>query len=162
RACRDSRTALLSELLTDFAGSGTASAPCRDFPIRGWEIMKLRNPIACVSAVLAVCASSGRAVAQDTTTAEGQGTAGVEAEVVTGVRASVQSALDEKKNADQLVDSIVAEDIGKLPDNNVIEALQHVTGVQISRNASEANQLLIRGLPDIATLLNGREIFTSA
>jgi iron complex outermembrane receptor protein len=81
--------------------------------------------------------------------------------VVTGVRASVKSALDDKKNSDQVRDSIVAEDIGKLPDNNVIEALQHVTGVQISRNAAEATQLLIRGLPDIETLLNGREIFTS-
>jgi iron complex outermembrane recepter protein len=81
--------------------------------------------------------------------------------VVTGVRASVKSALDAKKNADQIQDSIVAEDIGKLPDNNVIEALQHVTGVQVSRNAAEASQLLIRGLPDIATLINGREIFTS-
>ncbi len=80
---------------------------------------------------------------------------------MTGVRMSVKSALDEKKNADQVQDSIVAEDIGKLPDNNVIEALQHVTGIQISRNAAEANQLLIRGLPDIETLLNGREIFTS-
>jgi TonB-dependent receptor len=81
--------------------------------------------------------------------------------VVTGIRLSVKSALDQKKNSDQLKDSIVAEDIGKLPDNNVIEALQHVTGVQISRNAAETNQLLIRGLPDIETLLNGREIFTS-
>jgi len=81
--------------------------------------------------------------------------------VVTGVRASVKSSLDIKKNADQLQDSIVAEDIGKLPDNNVIEALQHVSGVQVSRNAAEATQLLVRGLPDIATLINGREIFTS-
>ena len=87
--------------------------------------------------------------------------ANMETVVVTGVRQAVKSALDTKKNADQVQDSIVAEDIGKLPDNNVIEALQHVTGVQISRNAAEANQLLIRGLPDIATLLNGREIFTS-
>src|SRR5579862_3855903 len=81
--------------------------------------------------------------------------------IITGVRASVKSAEDIKKNSDQVVDSIVSEDIGKLPDNNVIEALQHVTGVQISRNAAEADQILIRGLPDIATLLNGREIFTS-
>ena len=80
---------------------------------------------------------------------------------VTGVRQAVKSALDTKKNSDQVEDSIVAEDVGKLPDNNVIEALQHVTGVQISRNAAEADQILIRGLPDIATLLNGREIFTS-
>jgi TonB-dependent receptor len=86
---------------------------------------------------------------------------GIETVVVTGVRASVRSSLDIKKKSDQVMDSVVAEDIGKLPDNNVIEALQHVTGVQVSRNAAEANQLLIRGLPDIATLLNGREIFTS-
>jgi TonB-dependent receptor len=86
---------------------------------------------------------------------------GIETVVVTGVRASVRSSLEIKKKADQVVESIVAEDIGKLPDNNVIEALQHVTGIQISRNTAETNQLLIRGLPDIATLLNGREIFTS-
>ena len=85
----------------------------------------------------------------------------IETVVVTGVRASVQSAQTLKKNSSQIADSIVAEDIGKLPDNNVIEALQHVSGVQVSRNAAEANQLLIRGLPDVATLLNGREIFTS-
>lgn len=85
----------------------------------------------------------------------------METVVVTGVRASLQSAQALKKDSAQIEDSIVAEDIGKLPDNNVIEALQHVTGVQVSRNAAEANQLLIRGLPDVATLLNGREIFTS-
>lgn len=85
----------------------------------------------------------------------------VETVVVTGMRASLRSAEDIKKNSSQMVDSIVAEDIGKLPDNNVIDALQHVTGVQISRNAAESDQILIRGLPDIATLLNGREIFTS-
>lgn len=81
--------------------------------------------------------------------------------IITGVRASVKSAEDIKKNSDQLADAIVAEDIGKLPDNNVIEALQHVTGIQIARNTAETNQLLIRGLPDIATTLNGRDIFTS-
>lgn len=81
--------------------------------------------------------------------------------VVTGVRASLQSAQDIKKKSAEIVDSIVSEDIGKLPDNNVIEALQHVSGVQVSRNAAEANQLLIRGLPDVATVVSGREIFTS-
>src|SRR5476649_1901937 len=83
----------------------------------------------------------------------------LETVVITGIRASVRSAEQEKKNSDQMVDAIVAEDIGKLPDNNVIEALQHVTGVQISRNAAETNQLLIRGLPDVATTVNGRDIF---
>jgi TonB-dependent receptor len=82
--------------------------------------------------------------------------------VVTGVRASVGSALELRKNATQLQDSIVAEDIGKLPDNNVVEALQHVSGISIVRNSVEPSVVLVRGLPDIATTLNGRQIFTSA
>jgi TonB-dependent receptor len=128
--------------------------------------MKLRTALACATSALAISVATGVAYAQTTTTpsndqqTNGQSHA-IETVVVTGVRASVKSAIQIKKNADQLVDSIVAEDIGKLPDNNVIEALQHVPGIQVSRNAAEANQLLIRGLPDIATLLNGREIFTS-
>lgn len=118
--------------------------------------MKLRTALACAASTLAVSAMAGQACAQE---AKPKNT--VEEVVVTGVRASVKSSLGVKKNSDQIGDSVVAEDIGKLPDNNVIEALQHVTGVQVSRNAAEATQLLIRGLPDIATLLNGREIFTS-
>jgi iron complex outermembrane receptor protein len=121
--------------------------------------MKISKTPVSALAALAVSMISGQAFAQAAPQATDQ--SGLNEIVVTGIRLSVQSALDEKKNSDQLKDSIVAEDIGKLPDNNVIEALQHVTGVQISRNAAEATQLLIRGLPDIETLLNGREIFTS-
>jgi iron complex outermembrane receptor protein len=125
---------------------------------RKGEPMNIRQVLAGTMCAFAAAATAPSAVAQ---TAPGGASAELNEIVVTGVRASVKSALDAKKNADQIQDSIVAEDIGKLPDNNVIEALQHVSGVQISRNAAEATQLLIRGLPDIATLLNGREIFTS-
>ncbi len=82
--------------------------------------------------------------------------------LVTGVRASVGSALQLQRNATSLQQSIVAEDIGKLPDNNVVEALQHVTGVSIIRDSAEPSVVLIRGLPDIATTLSGRQIFTSS
>jgi iron complex outermembrane recepter protein len=122
--------------------------------------MKIRSSLVCALSGLAVSMMSGHAFSQ-TAQASAEQSPGLNEIVVTGIRLSVQSALDEKKTSDQLKDSIVAEDIGKLPDNNVIEALQHVTGVQISRNAAETNQLLIRGLPDIETLVNGREIFTS-
>ncbi len=87
---------------------------------------------------------------------------GVEDIVVTGVRASVGSALQLQRNAPSLQQSIVAEDIGKLPDNNVVEALQHVEGVSIIRNNVEPGVVLIRGLPDIATTLNGRQLFSAA
>ncbi|MEO8300210.1 MAG: TonB-dependent receptor [Rhizomicrobium sp.] len=81
---------------------------------------------------------------------------------VTGVRASVNSALEAKQNAGQIIDSIVAEDIGKLPDSTLVESLQHVSGVSILRNNVEPTIVLIRGLPDVQTLLNGRAIFSSA
>jgi len=81
--------------------------------------------------------------------------------VVTGVRASLRSAAEVKRNAGTIVDSIVAEDIGKLPDNNATEALQRVTGVQVSRDLGEGGSIAIRGLPQVETTLNGRETFTA-
>src|SRR6185312_9999227 len=73
--------------------------------------------------------------------------AGIETVVVTGARAAVQGALDVKRDADKIQDSIVAEDIGKLPDSTVVESLQHVTGISILRTSYEPSTVLIRGLP---------------
>lgn len=83
--------------------------------------------------------------------------------VVTGVRASIVGAINRRRDSTQIVDSIVAEDVGKLPDNNVVEALQRVTGVQVTdRGQGEAAGIQIRGLPDALTTLNGRKIFTTS
>jgi len=83
--------------------------------------------------------------------------------VVTGVRASIIGALNLRRDSTQIVDSIVAEDVGKLPDNNVVEALQRVTGIQVTdRGQGEAAGIQIRGLPDALTTLNGRNVFTAA
>ena len=101
----------------------------------------------------------------DVVTDEGDqdATADNDAIVVTGVRASIVGALDVRRNSTQIVDSIVAENVGKLPDNNVVEALQRVTGVQVTdRGGGEAAAITIRGLPDSLTTLNGRNIFTGA
>ncbi|HBK44939.1 MAG TPA: TonB-dependent receptor, partial [Xanthomonadaceae bacterium] len=54
-----------------------------------------------------------------------------------------------------------AEDIGKLPDNNVAEALQRISGIQIARNYGEGSTIAIRGLTQVRTELNGRDIFTA-
>lgn len=80
--------------------------------------------------------------------------------VVTGIRASLRSAQDRKQAATAVVDSIVAEDIGKLPDNTVSDALQRVTGIQVQRGAGEAGTVLIRGLPNVTSYINGAEVFT--
>jgi TonB-dependent receptor len=81
---------------------------------------------------------------------------------VSGTRQAMQSAQNIKKNAEQVLDSIVADDIGKFPDKNVAEILGRVTGVQIQRGAGEAGSVVIRGLGGITTLYNGREMFTAA
>ncbi|WP_298090293.1 TonB-dependent receptor [uncultured Sphingomonas sp.] len=81
--------------------------------------------------------------------------------VVTGLRRSLESAQAIKRNSDGIVDAIVAEDIGKLPDTFASAALARVSGVQVTRGAGEAAGVQIRGLPDISTTYNGREIFTA-
>jgi iron complex outermembrane receptor protein len=82
--------------------------------------------------------------------------------VVSGQRQAAQSAQAIKQNAEQVVDSIVAEDIGKFPDKNVAELLGRITGVQTVRENGEAGRIVIRGLGGTTTLFNGREMFTAA
>lgn len=81
---------------------------------------------------------------------------------IKGMRSSLVKAMDLKREEVQIVDSIVAEDIGKFPDNNVVEALQRVPGIQVTDRASgETNAVSIRGLSDVTTTINGRQIFIS-
>lgn len=65
--------------------------------------------------------------------------------IVTGIRQSLENALVEKRNADSLVEVILAEDIGKLPDQNLAEVLENVTGIQITRTAGVGTGVQIRG-----------------
>ncbi len=82
---------------------------------------------------------------------------------MTGIRSSYTASLDVKRESVQVVDSIVAEDIGKFPDNNLVEALQRVSSVQTTnRGAGEVSTVSIRGLNDINTTLNGENIFTAS
>ena len=83
--------------------------------------------------------------------------------VVTGLRRSLQSAQNIKRNSDQIVDAIVAEDIGKLPDLTVSDTAARIPGIQVERNGGEASRVLVRGLDRFfyATTYNGREIFTA-
>jgi len=89
--------------------------------------------------------------------------------VVTGQRAALQSAQKIKQNSDEIVDSIVADDIGKLPDRSVTEVLQRIVGVTISHSMSgdpehysvEGSGVNIRGLSYVRSELNGRDSFSA-
>ncbi|RYD65899.1 MAG: TonB-dependent receptor, partial [Sphingomonadales bacterium] len=78
--------------------------------------------------------------------------------VVTGIRASLERAADIKREADQVLDVITAEDVGKLPDANVAEALQRVTGVQITRVFGEGQSVSVRGLQQVRVEVDGRTL----
>jgi iron complex outermembrane receptor protein len=80
--------------------------------------------------------------------------------VVTGFRASLQTALLNKRNAIQPIESIAPEDIGKMPDQNVAESLQRVPGVQINRAGGKGTQVLIHGLSNNLITLNGEVFLT--
>ncbi|MNX37296.1 Colicin I receptor precursor [compost metagenome] len=75
--------------------------------------------------------------------------------VVTGIRASLQNALSQKRKADNLVEVIEAEDIGKLPDQNLAEVLENVTGIQITREAGVGRGVQIRGTDANRVEING-------
>lgn len=91
--------------------------------------------------------------------------------IVTGVRASLGTAQAIKRNSNQIVDSISAQDIGKLPDVNTTEALQRVTGVQIQRRYGEgatdfdhrtSPAIAVRGLTQTQNLLDGRAVYSAS
>lgn len=88
----------------------------------------------------------------------------VEEVIVTGFRGSLEAALNNKREAINNTESIIAEDIGKMPDLNLAESIQRVPGVAITREGGEGRNISVRGLgPDFTrTTLNGMEVPASA
>jgi iron complex outermembrane receptor protein len=79
---------------------------------------------------------------------------------VSGIKGALGRAMEAKREAGGVVDSISAEDIGKFPDTNLAESLQRITGVSIDRSGGEGQLITVRGFgPQFNTVLvNGRQI----
>lgn len=124
-------------------------------PARTSTVLLRATPVA--AAVAAVLASGGVAYAQQASAPAAADNASVV--TITGIRRGIESAISVKKNADQIVESISAEDIGKLPDNSIAESIARLPGLTAQRVNGRATEISIRGLSgDFAnTLLNGRE-----
>jgi TonB-dependent receptor len=84
----------------------------------------------------------------------------LETVTVTGVRVSQERAIELKRVAPSIQDSISAESIGQLPDTTITDALQRITGVQINRDGGVGTSIDVRGLPQVATMLNGEVFIT--
>lgn len=105
---------------------------------------------------VAVLALAGAAQAQTPPAAEPKKE--LDTVVITGIRSSLQRANEIKREAPQVLDVITSEDVGKLPDANVAEALQRVTGVQVTRVFGEGQSVSIRGLPLVRVEVDGRTL----
>jgi iron complex outermembrane receptor protein len=90
--------------------------------------------------------------------------------LVTGIRRALQTSQEIKKEADTVVDSITASDIGAFPDKSVAEALQRMSGITVTRFAAsgdtshfsaEPSGVVVRGLPQVRSEFNGRDSFNA-
>lgn len=83
--------------------------------------------------------------------------------VVSGIRYSLQSAANLKKANEGVTESIVAEDLGKLPDLSVAESLSRLPGIAVQRIDGRAQDISIRGMgPQFSvTLFNGNEMVST-
>jgi len=146
------------------------------------DLIRLRRVLKGGVSITALCIIAAPAMAQTAATPS-SGSASQDAQaaagttdtktseiIVTGVRGALQSATQRKKNADTVIDSISATDIGAFPDKSVAEALQRVPGVSVTRFAiptdpahftTEPSGVLVRGLPQVRNEFNGRDAFSA-
>ena len=100
--------------------------------------------------------ATSMAVAQEPDTEEATTEASVEEVIVYGIRQSLETALAEKRAKANLTEIINADDIGKLPDENVAEVLENIPGVQIDRSAGIGSDVSVRGSNQNRIEINGR------
>jgi iron complex outermembrane receptor protein len=79
---------------------------------------------------------------------------------VVGIAEALRAAVEVKRESDAIVDAIVAEDVGKLPDKNLAEAVQRVPGVVINREFGEGERVSLRGVAPtlVRTTVNGHNV----
>ncbi|TMO47058.1 TonB-dependent receptor [Pseudoalteromonas sp. S4389] len=113
-----------------------------------------------ISSILASSVSFAASAQQQENNNNNQVEEDVEVIEVTGIRSSIKESNFRKREATTVVDVVVADDIGKFPDENLAEALQRIPGITITRNGGEGQNILVRGLGGgyNITTLNGRKL----
>jgi TonB-dependent receptor len=128
--------------------------------------LRTHGDAAAISAVIAVMAISAPVHAQSQTPT----TTSLEEVVVTGIRQQLETSQARKQQAEEIVDSITATEIGALPDRSVTEVLQRIPGLAIGRVpeprdadriAVEGSGVTVRGLTWVRSELNGRSAFSA-
>ena len=66
---------------------------------------------------------------------------------VSGQRLAERVALQRKQTTDNLIETLNSTDVGKLPDQNVAEAVRRMVGVSVANDQGEGRYVIIRGAP---------------
>jgi len=116
------------------------------------------SPVAAACAVL-IFGAAGTASAQQAAAPGSDAQVTPSVITVTGIRRGIEDAISSKKNSDMIVETISAEDLGKLPDDSIADALSTLPGVAAQIIGGRSATLNIRGLSGdfVNTLFNGRE-----
>ena len=130
----------------------------------------LSTRLAMTSSAFALALAANPALAQDTTQPPDDGTEEANAQptvddedqpeiIITGYREALASAVATKRRQELIVESVSAEDIGRLPDASIGESIARLPGITSQRLNGRSNVISIRGVgPDFSqTTLNGRE-----
>ena len=122
--------------------------------------MKFQNSIWCQStlavSISLIVLSASIAISQEQLAEEVNTDTNLEEIIVYGIRQSLKTALAEKRAKANLTEIINADDIGKLPDENVAEVLENIPGVQIERSAGIGSGVSVRGSNQNRIEINGR------
>jgi TonB-dependent receptor len=122
--------------------------------------MSLKESLLSGAACLLIAAAPGAALAQASAPDAQDGV--LSEIVVTGIRKSIADAISTKRQSTVLMDTISAEDIGKLPDQNVAETLSRIPGVQITRVEGQGAAVSVRGISLNKLQLNGKTFIGTA
>ncbi len=117
------------------------------------------NASAATGAVVPPGTANGALDTGSNTTAKGA----MENIVVTGIRGSLNKSIRVKRDSDVVLDSINSTELGRFPDSDVADSLQHITGITINRTTGgEGQYVSVRGLGSAynITTLNDRLLAT--
>ena len=120
--------------------------------------MKHRKSV--LSAAIVTCLGFAVQVQAQEAAPAGASATELDTVIVVGIRGSLKQALDAKRDADNIVDVVTAEDVGKFPATNVAEAITIIPGVTIDKAFGQGEKVSILGTDPALnrTLLNGQTV----
>ncbi len=106
-----------------------------------------RRPLSLAISLLSLSGTAAFAQAEDASVTDSQQVIEEVVAVASPIRDSQAAAIDAKRNADNTVDVISADTIGRFPDQNLADSLGRLPGLAIERDQGQARYINFRGAP---------------